>query len=560
MYTTAVIAKLLKTRGKALYVYPGGTITPIFHECKAAGVPLICGKTEQGAGYMAIADAALSGEPAFVAVTSGPGATNLITCIADAWFDSYPLVCLTGQVGVRDLERAPSLRQRGFQETPILDMVRAVTKEVFQPRSGEQLLETLPAAWLKAQDGRPGPVLIDLPMSAQLEALDPALLDAFTVPEPPAPLAEEPTAAEWEQVSAALAGAARPLLLLGAGALRAAPQLRKWAPMLGLPVVSSLRGLGILSTTDSLWQGWIGHTGLPWANWALENADVVLVLGSRLDLRQTGTQTDRFDRKILIHVDIDAEELNHCRVMQELTLRTSIESFVLTALGTDWSGLPDWSSWWGEVARKQKELPLGDHGTDPGVAPDALLRLVDDLTGHCERAVVTGVGSHQQWAARYFAVDYPRQLLLTSAGHGAMGFALPAALGVKRLQPQRLVIVADGDGSFQMNLQELALVQELGLAVKILVLDNQRLGNVSQFQQLIFHDDPVTGNFHSPDFVAVARAYGLAAWHLERLDEAVIRSWLDHPGAALLHVHIQHDAPVSPLLLAGQNLDQMWYR
>jgi len=560
MYATALIAKLLKARGRDLYVYPGGTIAPIFHECKAAGVPLVCAKTEQGAGYMAIADAALSGEPAFVAVTSGPGATNLVTCIADAWFDSYPLICITGQVGVGDLDRAPALRQRGFQETPTTAMVRPITKAVFQPRSAAQLAEMLPAAWLAAQEGRPGPVLIDLPMSAQLEAIDPAALDEFAVPAPPGPPALTPTAAQLEQVRVALCAARRPLVLLGAGALGAAPAVRRLVATLGLPVVSSLRGVGVVATDDPLWQGWIGHTGLPWANWALATADTVLVLGSRLDLRQTGSETGRFDSKTLIQLDIDAEELAHCRVKQALALRASVECFADAVLAAGWSGLPDWKSWRAELAGKQTELPLGDHGSDPGVAPDALLRLVDDLSRDRARAVVTGVGSHQQWACRYFGADRPRQLLLTSAGHGTMGFALPVALGVKRQQPQRLVIAVDGDGSFQMNLQELALVQELGLAVKILLLDNSRLGIVSQFQQLTFKDDPVTGDFRNPDFVAIARAYGLAAWRLDTLDAGVVRAWLDAPGAALLHVKVQHDAPVSPMLLAGQALDEMWYR
>jgi len=204
-------------------------------------------------------------------------------------------------------------------------------------------------------------------------------------------------------------------------------------------------------------------------------------------------------------------------------------------------------------------LPLQDRGRGPGVAPDKLLACIDRLTVEMRTAIVTGVGSHQQWAARYFTYNASDKQLFTSAGHGTMGYSLPVALGIKRLQPERLVICVDGDGSFQMNIQELAMIEELNLPLKILVMDNNRLGIVSQFQNITFADDPVTGDFHNPGFVKIAEAYGLRAWDLPDMDESVVAAWLNESGPALLRVHVQHDAPVSPMLLGGQALEAMWY-
>jgi acetolactate synthase-1/2/3 large subunit len=203
---------------------------------------------------------------------------------------------------------------------------------------------------------------------------------------------------------------------------------------------------------------------------------------------------------------------------------------------------------------------LQDYGQGEGVRPDALLRRVDQLTQGQPLAVTSGVGSHQQWVARYFTFDLPTRQLFASAGHGTMGYGLPTAIGLQRLLPGQLVVAVDGDGSFQMNLQELMLLRELQLPVKILLLDNQRLGIVSQFQQLTFKADPVTGDYPSPDFGAIARAYGVQAWEMRRLDDGLIRQWLASEGPALLHVHVQHDAPVSPMLMGGQAPGEMWYQ
>jgi thiamine pyrophosphate-dependent acetolactate synthase large subunit-like protein len=287
MLTINLIATLLKINKKSLYNYPGGTVAPIFHECKKVGVPLLCTKTEQGAGYMAIADAIVSRTPSFVAVTSGPGATNLITCIADAFYDSIPLIAFTGQVGTKDLSRPEVLRQRGFQEVPIVDMVRKVTKAAMQPRTPQELADVLVQAMNLAQEGRPGPVLIDLPMDMQMNPLPDGLME--TMVEKLAASSPSLTTAPIApkvigEIRKTLAAASRPIILAGGGAIDASEELRNFARRHGIPVLTSMRGLGTFPTNDPLFAGWVGHTGLPWANWALSQADWVLVLGSRLDV------------------------------------------------------------------------------------------------------------------------------------------------------------------------------------------------------------------------------------------------------------------------------------
>ena len=563
MYASALIATLIKHFDKSLYVYPGGTIAPIFHECKAAGVELICTKAEQGAGYMAIADAITGYGPGFVAVTSGPGATNLITCIADAFYDSIPLVVFTGQVGTADLERAPALRQRGFQEVPTPRMVQPITKGVWQPRTLEELGDALLEGVRLTLDGRPGPVVIDLPMNLQMSTLEEAdrlafaarLTDFFASPEPVSPCPEAFPAA----VASALANARRPLLLVGGGAPGAAPQLRRLADSWNLPVVSSMRGIGVLPTDHPLNVGWIGHTGMPWANRTLFEADCLLVIGSRLDIRQTGNQLAVFADKKIFQVDLDETELQNSRLDNLIGVHCSAEAFLGAFLPLEPPSC-DHEAWLQHIREYRATMPLVDHGQQPGVAPDELLRYIDRATAGQATTVVTGVGSHQQWAARYFSFDYPRKRLLTSAGHGTMGYALPVALGAAKADPDRLVLCVDGDGSFQLNIQELALAMELNLPIKIVLLDNSRLGIVSQFQRLTFADDPVTGDFRNPDFRAIAGAYGIRAFDLETFDPAMVDAFLRTDGPALLHARVQHDAPVSPMLLGGQTLDGMWYQ
>jgi acetolactate synthase I/II/III large subunit len=562
MNATALIAKMIKATQKSLYTYPGGTIAPIYHECSRSGVEIICSKAEQGAGYMALADAILSGSPSFVAVTSGPGVTNLITCVADAFYDSVPLLVFTGQVGTADLDRSKLLRQRGFQEVPTIELMRPITKKTYQPRTVDGLADVLCEGYKLANSGRPGPVLIDLPMNVQLTEITQEIVDDFdhtqfakgAVKKLPKHVDEK----VLESVTHSLQHSAKPLILVGWGARDSYQYVRTLAEKFSIPVISSLRGIGIMPSLHPMYFGWIGHTGFPWANAILHQADCILVLGSRLDVRQTGSVLNNFQEKKIIHIDIDENELSFGRLKPEVVhteVGTFLERFTPFLEAQSYKGNKAWID---QCVNMKETYALEDYGKRDGVRPDDLLKYIDKISRNLKSAVVTGVGSHQQWAARYFSFDMPRNLFFTSAGHGTMGYGLPVALGIKRLEPDRLVICVDGDGSLQMNLQELALIAEYDLAIKIVVMDNSRLGIVSQFQQITFGDDPVTGNFKNPDFSSLAEVYGIRAWRLNSLQPGIVDQWLNHDGPALLHVNVQCDAPVSPMLLGGQSLNDMW--
>jgi len=512
---------------------------------------------------MAIADALLTGKPAFVAVTSGPGVTNVITCVADAFYDSIPLIVLTGQVGTADLQRPDTLRQRGFQEVPTSGLMARITKKTFQPHNLEELKDALLQAMAIAIDGRPGPVLLDLPMDVQLTEIPEGMLDEFSnslqnfSPTQTTCFSDETSL--LGQTADLLAHAERPLILVGGGSVAGFNAVRKLIQALNIPVVSSLRGIGVVPTRHPLYRGWIGHTGFPLANRIIHEADLILVLGSRLDVRQTGTEVEHFRSKEIVHVDIDREELSHSRIQTRLRIHSTVQQFADHFLNLAPRISPKIASWTTHLVNTQSDRDaLSDFGYEQGVRPDELLKYINTISEESKTAVVTGVGAHQQWASRYFSFDIPEKILLTSAGHGTMGFGLPVSLGIQMLDTERKVICIDGDGSFQMNLQELALASERNIPVKILIMNNARLGIVSQFQNITFGTDPVTGNFSGPNFTLISEAFGVKSWSMNTLNKETVKAWFHHEGPALLNVKIQHDAPVSPMLLAGQPLDKMW--
>ncbi len=556
MFSASFIIKVVKEISENLYVYPGGTIAPLLHEAKKVGINILVAKSEQGAGYMALAEAGLYHRPSFVAVTSGPGITNLITVIADAYYDSIPLIVLSGQVGTADLDRNPNLRQRGFQEAPVMEILRPICKKTIQPKNGAEIAPAISEAVLLSMEGRKGPVVIDLPMNAQLEKVAETALHQFI---PPTYNQKETYHIDDELLNQAvtfLNTSVKPLILVGGGAQDKWKTVRHYLQSLSIPVITSLRGIGVISSSHNV--GWIGHTGTPWANAALYEADMVLVLGSRLDIRQTGTELDTFKDKNIIHVDIDKEELNHCRIATTLKIHCPATEFLSQIL--DKIQTKNISLWRQRISELQKSLPLTDFSSKgEGLNPADVLRPINKLINGKKTFITTGVGSHQHWVPRYIDIDNEECRLFTSAGHGTMGFGLPTAIGLQYLNRNHLVLAVDGDGSLQMNIQELALIQNYNLPLKILVLDNSRLAIVSQFQNIVFDDDPTTGNVKNPDFTKIATAYGIKSYYMDKLDTDIIGQWLEYEGASFLQVRIKHDTPLSPMLLGGQNLNEMWY-
>lgn len=558
MYATSIITRIIKHISGNLYVYPGGTIAPLLHEAKNDSINIIVSKNEQGAGYMALSEAALFHRPAFVAVTSGPGITNLITTISDAYFDSIPLIIISGQVGTADLDRCDSIRQRGFQEVSIVDMVKPITKTIFQPRSVEEISFAIHEATKISMDGRKGPILIDLPMNIQLIDIDEDVLkNSVNIDKMFSDKIEDDIQNDLlNEVIFSLNNAKKPLVLLGAGAQEEYKIIRDFLEKSNIPTISSLRGLGVIS--GDLFHGWIGHTGTPWANSILFEADTILVLGSRLDVRQTGSETKFLDNKKIIHIDVDVEELVNCRIKNTIKINSTIKNFIEKI--NNKIEIKNINSWIEEIKEFKKVLKLNDDGkNNEGLNPSKVLMAINEVIKDKNSFITTGVGSHQHWAARYLDFDNNKCRLFTSAGHGTMGYGLPTAIGLQYLNKDDLVICIDGDGSFQMNIQELALIKELNLKVKILLLNNDRLSLVSQFQNITFNDDPTTGNVINPDFTAIVKAYGIESLNMDVFNPDLIKKWINTDNASFLHVKIKYDAPISPMLLGGQKLNEMWY-
>jgi acetolactate synthase-1/2/3 large subunit len=548
-----------------IHVFPGGTIAPVFEAAIARGIEIFTARHEQGAGYAALAAARLRCRPEVAMVTSGPGVTNLVTPVADAYFDSTPLVAVTGQVGTGDMRGSMPIRQRGFQEVDTMALMRPITKEQILPRRPQDVPAAIERAFRVSAAGRPGPVLLDLPMNVQREALDEswALEAGFSCLPTDLHDAPEPDGAQLDVVAELILSARRPVIVAGQGVLLSCAhmELRRLATAHELPVSQSLLGLGAFPTAHPLSLGYHGHTGNQYAGLAIHEADLVLVLGSRLDVRQTGSLPERFAPGAkIVRVELDMAELDHSRVRSDVALHCDVRQALLGLLERlDDCSPPDLGDWHARIADWRTEFPLSWNAGD-SLKPQPIVQAANRLTDGQELVCVTGVGSHQHWVARHFDVDFPSRPLLTSGGHGAMGYDLPSAVGAQLARPAATVLCFVGDGSLQINIQELASVAERRLPVKIVVLDNHRLGIVSQFQLQNWDDDPTCGRKWNPDFAAVAEAYGIPSWTLARDGEIedTLRAALAVEGPALVHCLIDPHEDVVPMLLAGQGLDGMW--
>ena len=543
------------------YVFPGGTIAPVIDACGRHGVQVLCARHEQGAGYAALAAARVTGRPQVVLVSSGPGVTNVVTPVADAYFDSAPLVVLTGQVGTGDMRGERPVRQRGFQEVDTVALMRPVVKAALQPTSVEALGAVMRDAFRIASEGRPGPVLVDLPMNVQrapatgLVGVAAGRRRAVKRPDP----------GRIRAAADLLAQAERPVILAGQGVLLAGAQAELRALVArngGIPIAASLLGLGAVPTDGPLALGYVGHTGSRYANRAVHESDCLLVVGARLDVRQTGTQTEQFvPHGRVIRVDVDPVELAHARVRVDLDVLADAR-LALAALdrALDGRALPSWEPWRAQTTAWRAQLPLAWDRSSPRLKPQHVIEAASRLTAGEGVVAVTGVGSHQQWVARHFDLDFPRRQLLTSGGHGAMGFDLPSAIGAQLVRPSDRVLCFVGDGSLQINIQELQTAVDWRTPVAIVVLDNHRLGIVSQFQQLNWQSDPTTGRKANPDFAAVARAYGIPAFTIATPAdvEPTLARALATEGPVLVHCVVDEEEDVVPMLLAGQTMDRMW--
>jgi acetolactate synthase I/II/III large subunit len=556
-----VIARFLDDQGvECVFELVGGMIVHLLDSIHLAGtIRIVSMHHEQGAAFAAEGHARVGGVPGVAMATSGPGATNLLTGIASCYFDSTPAVFITGQVNRHEMKGDRAIRQMGFQETDIVAVAAPITKAAWRVETPEQLPVMLQRSFELAISGRPGPVLLDVPMDIQ-RADVPFVNDR----RPVKPLAGPAvTRSQLDDLIDALRSAERPLVLVGGGirSARAADQMRDLLSALGAPVVNSLMGVDVLPYASDLRVGMIGAYGNRWANLAVGKADFLLVLGSRLDIRQTGSETEAFKGdRVIFQVDCEPGEMNN-RVKGCTTILADLKDFAAAALPVAVaSALPDRSEWIEEIRTLRDMWPdTLELSATPGINPNKLMHRLSSVSGNAA-AFVTDVGQHQMWAAQSVEL-LPDQRFLTSGGLGSMGFGLPAAIGAALATEGRPIVLIAGDGGFQTNIQELETVARNQLPIKILLVNNRAHGMVRQFQQTYFdgrYQSTVWG-YSAPDFAAVASAYKIPARGIEAEEDADdALSWLlSTPGPALLDVRISPEANAYPKIAFGRPITEM---
>lgn len=538
-----IIVKLLERQGVEFVTgIPGGAALPLYEALSHSPIRHVLARHEQGAGFIAQGAARVSGKPMVCLASSGPGATNLVTAVADAKMDSIPLIAITGQVPTS------LIGTDAFQEADTFGLMLPITKHNWMVRSVEELLEVIPEAFRLALSGRPGPVSIDVPKDVQQASLD---IETWPEPGHREPVPDVNVSDELEQALALLAEAERPLLMIGGGIINAAcsDTLLAFAQQQDLPVVSTFMGLGVVPDAHPLFMGMLGMHGAPYTNLALEECDLLLAAGVRFDDRATGDPASFVPRARIIHIDIDAGELNKIKPAT-LAIRADIGAALHTLF--EHGRVRRRPAWRQRIETLRRRHPLMEQDGGDRFAPHALLRSLAQYAP-ADSTVVTDVGQHQMWTAQAYPFNRPRQWI-SSGGLGTMGFGLPAAIGAALQEPGRTVLCISGDGSMLMNLQELDTLAEHGLPVKIIVLNNQHLGLVKQ-QQKLFYGARFHGirNQRQLDFPAVARAMGIEGLDLGDCEspDAALRLALQEPGPCLINVPIDPDAMVLPMVPSG---------
>jgi acetolactate synthase I/II/III large subunit len=564
-----IIIQFLERRGiRCVAGMPGGANLPLYDALVGSSIRHVLVGHEQAAGFIAQGMARVSGRAQVCFATSGPGATNLVTALADARLDSIPLVAITGQVP------CALLGTDAFQEVDTVAICRPVVKHASLVRSARELWAALAQAFDLAESGRPGPVLLDVPKDVQQQLVEdrewsplpaaccPTPLAANQTPrEPPAEVTREaalriaadptparagpqPCAADLERALALLSAAERPVLYVGGGVIQAGAHLAlgELARRQQIPVVCSLMGLGAFDPDDALYLGMLGMHGAPYTNLTLREADLLLAIGARFDDRATGKPSEFCPAARTVHVDIDARELGKLREL-ELGVRCDAGHFLAALLPlTAARSRPAWAA---RVAELRARHPMPQSAP----APEILRQLGRALEG--STVVTTDVGQHQMWVAQHLPIRGPRRLL-TSGGLGTMGFGLPAAIGAA-LQTGARVVCVTGDGSLLLNVHELATLAELELDVTVLLFDNGALGLVRQQQTLFYEQRLSASGYRRPvDFVAVARAFGIAAaeWS-PGAPFAELEALLARSGPSLIRVPLDPAEMVLPMVPPG---------
>lgn len=555
-----IFLQCLRAEGVDLvFGYPGGAIMPLYDALEGSGIRHVLTRHEQGAVFAAEGHARATGKVGVAIATSGPGATNLVTGIADAKMDSVPLVCITGQV------RSALIGTDAFQETDVFGLTLSLTKWSRLVRSIDEIPSAIAEGFYWAREGRPGPVVIDIPTDFLKAKMEFAGSAKFTPK--PRPSDAKADGHFANSLIALLQKSQRPVALVGAGAKLsgAITELRQLLDELNIPAFATVHGLGAISPDAPYYLGMVGMHGTRAANMALHENDLLLIFGARLDDRVTGDPTRFAPHSKIVHFEIDPAQLDRVRQCELPVIGDLAQTIPAFAKRVRQANLPDWSGW-RAVACGEDRAEL-----DPRGLAQPTIRFLDELFGRLPEnsIVLADVGQHQMWAAQRYRSGSPRGFI-TSGGLGSMGFALPAAVGVQLSKPDAIVLCVSGDGGFQMNIQELATVRRLNLPIKMVIVDNKYLGMVRQWQQLFYQRNYAeTDLSDNPDFVEIAKAYRINA---SRLNEDVMREYpvtqetadalerfLRSSEPELLVFDCAPEANVYPMVPAGAALSEMLF-
>ncbi|MDD5728149.1 MAG: biosynthetic-type acetolactate synthase large subunit [Victivallales bacterium] len=547
-----ITIKCLENEGvETLFAYPGGFSLELHQSLQNSGIRVILPRHEQGGAFAANGYARATGKVGACMATSGPGATNLLTGIADAYMDSIPLVCVTGQVP------ASMIGKNVFQETDIIGMTRPIVKHSYLVLSAKELPRIIKEAFHLAGTGRPGPVVVDIPKNVQQEITEVDFSPELNFTAYRTEFEVDPK--DIRKLRKMIGASKRPCIYAGGGiiAAGASDELRQFAESYNIPVATTLMGVGCFPENHPLSLKWLGMHGTVYANNTANESDLLLAFGARFDDRVTGNPENFAVGAKIVHVDIDRSELNKNKPV-DLGIVADIKD-VLNKLNEK-PLRQDYRVWHEQINDWKQEFPLIYKEKPGSVQPQYVIEKLCEMT-RGKAIIVPGVGQHQMWAAQYYQYTYPRQLL-TSGGLGAMGFGLPAAMGAKVACPDKLVVNIDGDGSFQMNIQELGTLHAEEINLKMIILNNQHLGMVAQWEDRFYgskRGNTVLSNNRVerpyPDFVTIARGYsipGREVYKREELEDA-IREMLAIEGPFLLDVHTGYEEHVLPMIPPGKD-------
>jgi len=534
-----LLIELLEQQGiEIICGIPGGSNLPIYDALRDSSIRHILARHEQGAGFMAQGMARTTGKAAVCMGTSGPGVTNLLTAIADARLDSIPVVAITGQV------TSTLIGTDAFQEVDTYGLTIPITKHNFLVQSAEDLLEVIPEAFRLAESGRPGPVVVDIPKDVQKEIIE---ISEIATPEIEFD-SFECDAEQIEQAIAMINKSSRPIIYAGGGvvAANASEDLVKFARRNSIPVVTTLMGLGAFPHGDPNYLGMLGMHGSRSTNMIMEEADLIIALGVRFDDRAVGKACEFCKHADILHIDIDRSEIGKIK-----SSNLSIVGDVGHVLGelvekVESSIRIGWSA---RLASIRMMYPDQRPDEQDSFHPLNLIRVMGETLPD-DAIITTDVGQHQMWVAQGYPFRKPRTLL-TSGGLGTMGFGLPNAIGAALAKPNKKVVCVSGDGSFLMNIQELATLAEQRLNVKVLIMNNNRLGLVRQQQELFFEERYFASSFESnPDFASIARGFGIPAFDLGEQEnpELFLRKMLGQDGPCVINIPINFENKVLPMV------------